>query len=244
MGGSAGGDELLEMTVKTRQGIKRMRRLQKKEQGFTLLEIMIAVGIVGLITAVAVPSYVKFMNDAERAEPVAMLLEAWKAQEDVEMLRVSRYNFEAWPANYTSYFAQPDNLTPSLAYRPASTPRYNLIIGGTSCSGMPPSQDYDSLDDIGFNLPKPLNVNTFGGRLADGTGCAEDKFILGAERLEGDKVDLLLVTESGQVMLGCDKGRRVEATNNIVKAYSDQDLECDSSEGGGSGGGGGDSSGM
>jgi type IV pilus assembly protein PilE len=47
-----------------------------KQRGFTLIELMIAVAVVGILTAIAYPSYVKYVQKSYRSEGIAMLADA------------------------------------------------------------------------------------------------------------------------------------------------------------------------
>lgn len=43
-------------------------QLQKKQQGFTLMELMIVVAIIGILTAIAYPSYQDQLNSSRRSD--------------------------------------------------------------------------------------------------------------------------------------------------------------------------------
>lgn len=50
-------------------------RTYKRETGFTLIELMIAVVVMAIITSVALPSYREYVRQTRRAEVRALLLE-------------------------------------------------------------------------------------------------------------------------------------------------------------------------
>ena len=53
----------------------------KNNKGFTLIEVMIVVAIIGNIAAIGYPSYGKYLHKAGRAEGSALLLEVMEKQE-------------------------------------------------------------------------------------------------------------------------------------------------------------------
>lgn len=65
---------MMKLTIKEIQMIK-------KQYGFTLIELMIAVAIVGILAAVALPNYTEYVKRASRAEAVAALLDAANKEE-------------------------------------------------------------------------------------------------------------------------------------------------------------------
>ncbi|WP_082615286.1 type IV pilin protein [Acidovorax sp. Root267] len=52
------------------------RHLPKKQYGFTLIELMIVVAIVGILSAIAYPSYAEYIRRGHRADARAGLLQA------------------------------------------------------------------------------------------------------------------------------------------------------------------------
>lgn len=52
-----------------------MRNLTQTHRGFTLIELMIAVAVIGILSAIAYPSYVSYVQRAHRSEAKAALLQ-------------------------------------------------------------------------------------------------------------------------------------------------------------------------
>ncbi len=52
-----------------------------KNRGFTLIEIMIVVAILGVIFAIAMPSYNNYVSKARRADAMTLLIQIMNAQE-------------------------------------------------------------------------------------------------------------------------------------------------------------------
>ena len=67
----------------------------KKEKGFTLIELLIVIAIVGILAAVAIPTYRGYMQRARRAD----------AKTALEQLRAAQEVFRAENGAYTNNFA-------------------------------------------------------------------------------------------------------------------------------------------
>jgi type IV pilus assembly protein PilE len=70
-------------------------KLFKQRAGFSLLELMITVAIIGILASIAYPSYTEYVIRAKRSDGKAALLKAQLAE-------------EKWRANHTIYGALAD----------------------------------------------------------------------------------------------------------------------------------------
>lgn len=90
------------------------RHPQKAQLGFTLIELMIVVAIVGILSAVAYPSYTEYVRRGHRADARAGLLQAQQWLERAA----------------TATGAYPTALPATLTWANDSTKRYTISIGG------------------------------------------------------------------------------------------------------------------
>ncbi len=102
-----------------------MSRVERNRSGFTLVELMIVVAIIGILAAIAIPSYLKFQAKTKRSEVKANLSAIYSAE--------------------LSYYSENDTFSTSFAtirWVPVGSKKYySYSVGneiyGLSVSGNP-----------------------------------------------------------------------------------------------------------
>ena len=97
--------------------------------GFTLIEMMIVVAIIGILASIAYPSYTKYVREARRAEAQADML---KMQIGIEKWRANRASYRS-DATISAAGTAVTN-TPAKAGFPGTNAYYTYTIVDTSSS--------------------------------------------------------------------------------------------------------------
>lgn len=96
-------------------------------RGFTLIEMMIVVAVIGILSAIAIPSYFEYVARANRAEAKAQLLEAAQFMQRFYSLH-NAYDMER---DGRTQVALPVSLTRSPR---TGSVRYNISIESSSAT--------------------------------------------------------------------------------------------------------------
>ncbi|MGE5284223.1 MAG: type IV pilin protein [Actinomycetota bacterium] len=131
-------------------------RGKKGKKGFTLIELMIVVAIIGILAAIAIPNFLRFQAKSKQSEAKTNLGGIFTAE-------ISYYGEH----NFMGNFAQ-------IAWAPTGTARYTFFSGditGSAIVGTPGNPDSSPADNAGL-------VSTYA--MPTGVARTDNTFVSGA----------------------------------------------------------------
>ncbi|MES2885831.1 MAG: type IV pilin protein [Pseudomonadota bacterium] len=117
-----------------------------KIKGFTLIELMIVVAIVGVLAAIAIPSYQSYLRKARRGDAIATLVTMQSQQEKF------RANNNAYSSSPTAMGAPASSSYYTYTISNAGVSSYTLTATATATSGQ-------TRDKQGSTACSPLTLN-------------------------------------------------------------------------------------
>jgi len=98
-----------------------MGRQQKSQRGFTLIELMIAVVIVGILAGVGYPAFADYVRKGRRAEAISALLQFQMAQESFRVRQAAPTYNSAMVTPATTFYTYKVNSATTTAFTITAT---------------------------------------------------------------------------------------------------------------------------
>jgi type IV pilus assembly protein PilA len=99
-----------------------MFKALRKQEGFTLIELMIVVAIIGILAAIAIPNFIAYQAKSKQSE----------AKVSLGAIFTSAVAYQAESQNPQSY--APPTIS-NIGWQPSGTPRYSFWYGDGALAG-------------------------------------------------------------------------------------------------------------
>jgi type IV pilus assembly protein PilA len=126
MAGRATDEDAMHMTAASRAAMRERGRLSDEEAGYTLLELLVALFIIAILAAIAVPQYRNFINKARETSAISFMTHIYKSEE----LYTIKYPGAGYSADFDDLEAT-GAIPPSTggASRVEQDYRFDLVAG-------------------------------------------------------------------------------------------------------------------
>jgi len=160
-----------------------LQRLRKRNQGFTLIELMIVVAILGILAVVAVPAFIKYMRRAKTTEAIDELDKMYKG---------------------AAYYYTAPHVAITGSKLPCSFPEDQGVtpVGATCCGSLSVTNDADQDERCDSN-PDLWTTPTWAAlsfQMND-----QHYFTYQFDELDGGSLSLARFTASAYADLDCDQ---------------------------------------
>lgn len=118
-----------------------------KNNGFTLVELMVVVAIVALLASIVLPGYQRFVREARRAD----------AQSELERMRLAQERFRANSATYGSITDIPAQPSGYYTFTMPTATASSYTVRAAAISGTSQAKDKESGTDC-----SPLTIDQSG----------------------------------------------------------------------------------
>ncbi len=126
-------------------------KIKANQKGFTLIELMIVIAIIGILSAVAIPNYISFKNKAYCTATVNDAL--------------------ATAGSLADYFAIPSNVSVTVTYVPAAGAGRPSILLGNAANTLLLSSSTTNMTVTVIAGGGGYTINSQEGTAASGANC-------------------------------------------------------------------------
>lgn len=126
-----------------------------RHRGFTLIELMITVAIVGILAGIAYPQYGKFVQKSRRADGHLSLLEGVQT---MERCKSTRYSYESCTPSHES---SPENYYAVTAVKTIST--FTITATGQDQQASDTDCKIMTINHLGERTPDPDTTSCWPG---------------------------------------------------------------------------------